>query len=411
MGDHGGASVWDVTAARAEFPALIPAPGRPRLSYLDSASSTLRPRAVLDALAYAHAHLTAGVHRGVYELSQRSTDAYEDARAKVARFFGAQASEIVFVRNTTEALNLVAQAWARPRLRAGDEIVITELEHHSNWLPWQAVARFSGARLVVIPVDASGTVTMDAFAERIGARTRVVALAHVSNVLGVELPVREVVELAHAHGAVVVVDGAQAVPHLAVDVKALGCDFYAASGHKVYGPSGAGVLFGRSERLAEMEPYQVGGGMVASVGAAGATFLDPPQRFEAGTPDVASAIGLGAAVEYLRACDRSALTTHERRVLAYAERVKSVPGVRLLGSPRERVGVLSFVLDGVHPHDLGTVADTHGVAIRTGHHCAQPLLEKLGLGAAARLSVALYNDTDDIDALVDALHHARALFA
>ena len=208
-----------------------------------------------------------------------------------------------------------------------------------------------------------------------------------------------------------VVDGAQAAPHLAVDVGALGCDFYAASGHKLYGPSGAGVLFGRSERLAEMEPHQVGGGMVASVSTAGATFLDPPQRFEAGTPDVASAIGLGAAVEYLRACDRSALATHERRVLAHTERVKSVPGVRLLGSPRERVGVLSFVMDGIHPHDLGTVADTRGVAIRTGHHCAQPLLEKLGLGAAARLSVALYNDTDDIDALVDALHHARELFA
>ena len=406
---------------RKDFPLLEDAGiGKP-LVYLDSAATALRPRAVIDALAHAHAHELASAHRGVHALSRRATDAYEAARARVARFIHAPASEVVFVRGTTEALNLVAECWARPRLRAGDELLVTELEHHSNLLPWQRVARSTGAALVIAPVDDRGRLDLAQFEQRLSPRTRLVACAHVGNVLGVPLALRHLCALVRARSpdAVVVVDGAQAAPHLEIDVAAIGCDFYAFSGHKLYGPSGCGVLWGRSQWLHEMPPYQLGGGMVSGVSLDGARFLEPPYRFEAGTPDVASALGLGAAIDYLCAHDRAALGLHEASLIAYAvDRLRELPGVRLLGAPpadleceSESASLLSFVMDGVHAHDVGTILDGEGIAIRTGHHCAQPLVRRLGVPATARVSVGMYNTRADIDALVGGLQRTREWFS
>jgi cysteine desulfurase/selenocysteine lyase len=383
--------------------------GKP-LVYLDSAASALRPRAVVDALAHAYGHELASAHRGVHALSRRATDAYEAARARAASFIRAPVDEVVFVRGTTEALNLVAECWARPRLRAGDELLVTELEHHSNLLPWQRVARSNGARLVVAPVDDLGRLDLAQFEQRLGRRTRLVACAQVGNVLGDHLPIRQLCELVRARSpdAVVVVDGAQAAPHLEIDVAALGCDFYAFSGHKLYGPSGSGILWGRAEWLQQMPPYQLGGGMALSVSPEDARFAAPPQRFEAGTPDVASALGLGAAIDYLCGYDRAALRLHEASLIAHAiERLRELPGVRVLGaSGGDRAAsagsssLLSFVVDGVHAHDIGTILDGEGIAIRTGHHCAQPLIRRLGVPATARVSVGIYNTRADIDALI-----------
>jgi cysteine desulfurase / selenocysteine lyase len=410
-----------VPAVRQDFPLLDDAGiGKP-LVYLDSAATALRPRAVVDALAHAHGHELASAHRGVHALSRRATDAYEAARARVARFIHAPPSEVVFVRGTTEALNLVAECWARPRLRAGDELLVTELEHHSNLLPWQRVARSVGAGLVVAPVDDFGRLDLTQFEQRLGPRTRLVACAHAGNVLGDVLPVRRLCELVRARSpnAVVVVDGAQAAPHLEIDVAALGCDFYAFSGHKLYGPSGCGILWGRAEWLQEMPPYQLGGGMVAGVTLDDARFLEPPHRFEAGTPDVASALGLAAAIDYLCAHDRAALGLHEASLIAYAiDQLRALPGVRLLGAPHvdleaepESASLLSFVMDGVHAHDVGTILDGEGIAIRTGHHCAQPLVRRLGVPATARVSVGMYNTRADIDALVGGLQRTLEWFS
>jgi cysteine desulfurase/selenocysteine lyase len=394
--------------------------GKP-LVYLDSAATALRPRAVLDALAHAHGHEIASAHRGVHALSRRATDAYEGARARVARFIHAPASEVVFVRGATEGLNLVAECWARPRLRAGDELLVTELEHHSNLLPWQRVARSTGATLMVAPVDDRGRLDLAQFEQRLGPRTRLVACAHVGNVLGDALRLRELCDLVRARspGAVVVVDGAQAAPHLEIDVAAIGCDFYAFSGHKLYGPSGSGILWGRGEWLQEMPPYQLGGGMALSVSLDAARFVPPPHRFEAGTPDVASALGLAAAIDYLCAHDRAALGLHEASLIAYAiERLRELPGVRVLGGPRmdqepgrESASLLSFVIDGVHAHDVGTILDGEGIAIRTGHHCAQPLIRRLGVLATARVSVGMYNTRADIDALMRGLERTLEWFS
>jgi cysteine desulfurase / selenocysteine lyase len=410
---------------RKDFPLLHDAGiGKP-LVYLDSAATSLRPRAVVDALAHAHGHELASAHRGVHALSRRATDAYEAARECAARFIHAPPSEVVFVRGTTEALNLVAECWARPRLRPGDELLVTELEHHSNWLPWQRVARSTGTALVIAPVDDRGQLDLAQFEQRLGPRTRLVACAHVGNVLGDALPLRHLCELVRARSpdAVVVVDGAQAAPHLEIDVAAIGCDFYAFSGHKLYGPSGSGVLWGRAECLQEMPPYQLGGGMVAGVSLDDARFLEPPHRFEAGTPDVASAIGLAAAIDYLGAHDRAALRRHEAALIAYAtDRLRQLPGVRLLGAPGvtleadasadgESASLLSFVMDGVHAHDIGTILDGEGVAIRTGHHCAQPLVRRLGVPATARVSVGMYNTQADIDALVHGLRRTLEWFS
>jgi cysteine desulfurase/selenocysteine lyase len=381
--------------------------GRP-LVYLDSAATALKPRPVIDAVLDAYTRDCANVHRGVHTLADRATTAFEEARGKVARFVNARSPrEVIFVRGTTEAINLVAQCHARPRLRPGDEVLVTELEHHSNLVPWQVVCQQTNARLVVVPVTARGEVEIEAIRQRMTHRTRVVAVAHVSNVLGTVLPVRLISWLAHARGATVVVDGAQAAPHLGADVQDLVCDFYAFSGHKLYGPTGIGVLYGREELLSAMPPYQTGGDMIRSVSFEGTLYQDPPQRFEAGTPDIAGAIGLGAAIDYLQRIGLEPCKEHERKLLDHgAELLGRIPGVRLVGSPPNRVGVLSFVLAGAHAHDIGTVADAHGVAIRTGHLCAQPLLAAYGLPAVARASVGVYSTRDDLEALAEAVMEA-----
>jgi cysteine desulfurase/selenocysteine lyase len=405
--------VFDAQRARADFPALQQRIGKHPLVYLDSAATALKPQSVIDAVSSVYASDCANIHRGVHTLSQRATQRYEDARDKARRFLNAPSvEETIFVRGTTEGINLVAQCYARPRLREGDEILITELEHHSNIVPWQLVTQATGAKLVVAPVNDAGEVTEEAFADKLTARTKVVSFAHVSNALGTILPAKRLVELAKAVGAVVCVDGAQAAPHAPVDVQALGCDFYAFSGHKVYGPTGVGVLFGRRELLDAMVPYQGGGDMIDRVTFAETTWNALPYKFEAGTPHIAGGIGLGAALDYLSALDPDALAAHERDVLAYGTaQLEAVPGLRLVGTAEHKVGVLSFLMDGAHPSDVGTVLDQVGVAVRTGHHCTQPLMDRFGIPATARASMALYSTRADIDALVAGLHLAREMFS
>jgi cysteine desulfurase/selenocysteine lyase len=407
----GATGGFDVERARRDFPILgQELYGKP-LVYLDNAATAQKPRAVIDALRHFYEVDCANVHRGVHTLSARATEAYERSREKARAFLtAADASEIVFVRGTTEAVNLVAQTYGRARLGADDEILITAMEHHSNIVPWQLLCQETGARLRVAPINDAGELLVDEFEALLGPRTRIVSVVHLSNALGTINPVRRIVEMAHRRGAVVVVDGAQAAPHLTVDVQALGCDFYAFSGHKLYGPTGIGVLYGRADLLRELPPYQGGGEMIASVTFERTTYKAPPSRFEAGTPNIADAIGLGAAIDYLQALDRPAVEAHEHAVLAYATRaVRDVPGLRIVGTAREKAGVLSFVFDHIHAHDVGTILDREGVAIRAGHHCTQPLMERLGVTATARASLALYNTTADVDALVAALGKVREL--
>jgi cysteine desulfurase/selenocysteine lyase len=406
------APTWNVEAVRRDFPALAQeVHGRP-LVYLDSAATALKPQAVIDAVTHVYAVDCANVHRGVHLLSQRATLAYEEAREKVRAFVNArEAAEIVFLRGTTEAVNLVAQTLGR-RLRAGDEVLLTGLEHHSNLVPWQMACEATGARLVVADVSDSGEVTVEAFESKLSPATRIVALAHVSNTLGTVLPVKEVARLAHERGAVVVVDGAQSVPHLPIDVQDLDVDFYAFSGHKLYGPTGIGALYGRRSVFEGLPPWQGGGSMIRSVSFEKTTYKGLPDRYEAGTPDIAGAIGLGAAIDYLNAQDSAALAAHEHRLLAHATRVLlQIPGLSLIGTAPQKIGVLSFVVEGIHPHDLGTLVDTEGVAIRTGHHCTQPLMERFGVPATARASIGMYNTEADIDRLAAALRKAKELFS
>ncbi|MGF1466598.1 MAG: SufS family cysteine desulfurase [Sandaracinaceae bacterium] len=402
----------DVEAVRADFPALRQTVHGKPLVYLDSAATALKPQSVIDAVAHYYTHDSANIHRAVHLLSQRATAAYEDARAKVAAFLNAPSKrEVVFLRGCTEGINLVAQAYARPRLAAGDRILLTELEHHSNIVPWQMVAEQTGAEIVVAPIDERGVVTLEAVDERLDERVKIVALSHVSNSLGTVLPVAAIAERAHAVGAAVVVDGAQAAPHLPVDLSTLGADFYAISGHKLYGPTGGGALWGRLELLEAMEPYQGGGDMIRSVSFDGTTYADVPAKFEAGTPDIAAAIGLGAAVDYVTGLGLDRLHHAEQALLAYGtEALRSVEGLTLVGTADDKVGVLSFLLEGAHPHDIGTIVDAEGVAIRTGHHCAQPVMEHFGVPATARASLGLYNTREDIDALVRALLRVREMF-
>jgi cysteine desulfurase/selenocysteine lyase len=400
----------DVARVRADFPALHQqVNGRP-LVYLDNAATTQKPQPVLDALLGFYRRDCANVHRGVHALSQRATDAYEGARETVARFLNARPREIVFTRGTTEAINLVAYSYGS-RLLPGDEILITELEHHSNIVPWQMLAERTGARLRVAPIDDRGEIILEEFQRLLGPRTRIVAVAHVSNALGTVNPVEEICRLAHTYGARVLVDGAQAVPHLAVDVRALDCDFYAFSGHKIYGPTGIGVLFGRWELLEAMPPYQGGGDMIRSVTFEKTLYNDPPYRFEAGTPHIAGAIGLAAAIEYVTRLGLEEIRRHEQQLLEAATRaLEEIPGVRIVGTAAHKAAVVSFVLDGVHPHDVATVLDHEGVAVRAGHHCAQPLMERFGLPATTRASFALYNTLEEVDALARAVRRARELF-
>jgi cysteine desulfurase / selenocysteine lyase len=407
------APALDVAKIRRDFPVFErPSRGK-RLAYLDTGSSAQKPRAVIDAVAEFSGHSYANIHRGVYELSALATQRYEAARERVARFLGAsEAREVVFVRNTTEAINLVAAAWGRANLRAGDEVLITEMEHHANIVPWQVLCEERGARLRVAPILEDGALDMPALERALGERTKLVAVAHVSNVLGTLNPIAQIVRLARARGALVLVDGAQAAPRIPVDVRALGCDFYAFSGHKAYGPSGASALWGRASVLSTMPPYQTGGGMIASVTFEKTTFAPIPERFEAGTPAISEVVGLGVALDYLEALGLAAIERHEAELLAYGtELLSAIPQLRLIGSAPGKLGVLSFVVRGVHPHDLGTILDEEGVAIRAGHHCAQPLHARFGIAASARASLGLYNDREDLDRLAAAVRKAISMFS
>ena len=402
----------DVEAVRRQFPVLgETVNGRP-LVYLDSAASAQKPRAVIDAESAVYERSYANIHRGVHRLSMLATDAYEKARDKVRRFLGAgESREIVLLRGTTEAVNLVAQSWGRRSVGAGDEVLITGLEHHSNIVPWQMLCEQQGATLRSIPMDEHGDLVLDRVDELLTPRTRILAVTHMSNALGTVVPVKELIRRAHAKGVPVLVDGAQAVTHFPVDVQDLDCDFYALSGHKLFGPMGIGVLYGKKAVLEAMPPYQGGGDMILSVTMEKTVYNRVPYRFEAGTPDVAGAVGLGVAIDYLETLGMQAIAAHDRELLAYAEAaLERVPGVRLLGRARERSGVLSFVMEDIHPHDIGTILDREGVAIRTGHHCAQPLMQCLGVAATARASLALYNTREDVDALITGLQKVREVF-
>jgi len=404
----------DVEQIRQEFPALHQTVRRGKqLVYLDNAASSQRPKVVAAAVARYYAEYASNVHRGVHALAERATAAYEGARGEVRQFLNAaDAREIVFTRGTTEAINLVAQSFVRPRLRPGDEILITGMEHHSNIVPWQLVCEATGASLVVVPIDERGELVAGEFERRLSPRTRFASVVWVSNALGTVNPVEALVAAAHERGVPILVDGAQAAPHCTVDVRALGCDFFCFSGHKVYAPGGIGALYGRFEHLEAMPPWQGGGDMILSVTFERTTFNQPPYRFEAGTPNVEGAIGLGTALGWLRGVGLERVAGHEQRLLERATaRLLEIPGLRLIGTARERAGALSFVLDGVHAHDLGTVLDSEGVAIRAGHHCAQPVMAHFGVPATARASFALYNTEAEIEALAMGIAKARDLFA
>jgi cysteine desulfurase / selenocysteine lyase len=403
----------DVARIRADFPILArEIHGRP-LVYLDSAASAQCPLSVLEAVDRYRTSLHANVHRGVHSLSQWATDAFEGARERVRRFLNARSTrEIVFVRGTTEAINLVANSYGRTHLGSGDEVLITHLEHHANIVPWQLVCAATGARLRAAPVLDDGELDLAAFERLLTPRTRLVALAHVSNALGTILPVRRLVQIAHAHGIPVLLDGAQAVPHAPVDVRALDCDFYAFSGHKLYGPTGIGVLYGREALLDAMPPWQGGGDMILSVTLEQSTYNELPWKFEAGTPDISGAIGLAAALDYVDALGLARIAAHEHTLLQLATaRIGALPGVRLIGTAADKAAVLSFTMAGVHPHDIGTILDSEGIAIRTGHHCAMPIMQRFGLPATARASFALYNDAADVERLAAGLERVREVFA
>jgi cysteine desulfurase/selenocysteine lyase len=403
----------DVDAIRRDFPALRRRVYGQPLVYLDNAATTQKPQGVIDRLVRYYSEENANIHRGVHLLSVEATDAYDAAREQVRRFINAvELRAIVFVRGATEAINLVAATYGRARIGAGDEVVISEMEHHSNIVPWQMLCEEKGARLRVIPITDSGELRLDEYERLLNQRTRIVAVAHVSNALGTINPVDEIIRLAHDRGIPVVIDGAQAVAHMAVDVHAMGCDFYAFSGHKVFGPTGIGVLYGRAALLEDMPPYQGGGDMIRSVTFEETHYNDVPYKFEAGTPHIAGVVGLAAAIEYLTSIGLDRVAAHEHELLAYGTAALSeIPGLRLTGTAPRKAGILSFVIDGIHPHDLGTILDRRGVAIRAGHHCCQPLMARLGVPATARASLALYNTRAEIDTLVASLRSAREVFA
>ena len=404
-------TAFDVEAVRTDFPILTrEIHGKP-LVYLDSAASAQKPRAVLDAITHAYADEYANVHRGAYYLSERATVAYEEAREKVRAFINAAgSSEVIFTKGATEAINLVASSFGRTFVSSGDEIVLTVLEHHSNMVPWHLLREATGCVLRYVSVAPDGTVDLKEFEAAIGPRTKLVTIAHVSNVLGTVLPVRNISRLAHDVGAEVLVDGCQGIVHSQVDVQALECDFYAFSGHKLYGPTGIGVLWAREALLESMPPYQGGGDMIETVELSGSTWAPLPAKFEAGTPPIVPAIGLGAAIDYLSGLDQTGLRAHEDAVLAYAmERLMEIPGMRLIGTAPGKVAVQSFAVEGAHPHDIATVLDRSGVCVRAGHHCAQPLMEVMGVPATARASFGIYNTKTEVDALVTALMKAREL--
>jgi cysteine desulfurase/selenocysteine lyase len=407
------AGVLDVGRIREDFPILsqITRSGHP-LVYLDNAATSQKPRPVIDAIAGFYRSGNANIHRGLYELSERASAAVDEARNQVARFLGApSAAEIVFTRGTTEAINLVAQSWGRSTLRSGDEVLVTGMEHHSNLVPWQLVCQQTGARLRAVPITDRGELDLEAFDRLLGGSTRLLAVGHVSNALGTVNPVRELTARAHAKGALVLVDGAQSAPHLPIDVGELGCDFFAFSGHKLYGPTGVGVLYGRAAILAEMPPWQGGGDMIDQVTLEHSTWAAPPARFEAGTPPIAEIVGLAAALDYIESIGLDRIGAWECELLRLATaRIGALPGVRLVGTAPDKAAVLSFLLEGVHPHDLGTILDDQGVAVRAGHHCAQPVMARFGIPATVRASFAFYNTPDEIESLVRGVQRAGDMF-
>jgi len=405
--------IFDVEAARRQFPILTRMVHGKPLTYLDNGASAQRAQCVIDAVDDYERRHHANIHRGVHTLSQEATALYESARDRIARFINARSrSEIIFVRGTTEAINLVAQSYARPILRPGDEVLITHLEHHANIVPWQMVCEQTGATLIVAPMDAHGEVHLDAVVSLMNARTKILACAHVSNALGTILPVRRIVAAARARGITTLVDGAQAISHMPVDVQELGCDFYAFSGHKMYGPTGVGVLYGREQLLDRMPPWQGGGEMILSVTFAKTTYNALPNKFEAGTPNISGGIGLGAAVDFLSGMDLDAAHAHEEALLRHATAtLNKIHGLRIVGTAPEKASLVSFVVDGVHPHDLGTILDEDGIAVRTGHHCAMPVMDFFKVPATARASFAFYNTFDEIDRLAAGIERARKMFA
>lgn len=404
---------FDVEKIRADFPILREqVHGRP-LVYLDNAATSQKPDAVIEAMADYYRYINANIHRGVHLLSERATEAYETARSKVQHFLHAgETHEIVFVRGTTEAINLVAQTYGRQYVERGDDVLITAMEHHSNIVPWQLLCEEKGARLRVAPINEHGELRIEEFEQLLAPRTRIVSVSHVSNALGSINPVKEIVRMARSRNILVLVDGAQAVPHLPVDVQDIGCDFYTFSGHKVYGPTGIGVLYGKAEILEAMPPYQGGGDMITAVTFEKTIYNKVPHKFEAGTPDIAGVIGLGAALAYVDGIGISAIGTHEHDLLAYAtDKVGRIPGVRLVGTAQQKAGVLSFVMEGIHPHDIGTILDQEGIAVRTGHHCAQPVMDRFGIPATVRVSFGLYNTKDEVDALIRGIEVVREMLS
>lgn len=402
----------DVEAIRKDFPVLSQKVHGKPLVYFDNAATSQKPQGVIDTVHRYLSTYNSNIHRGVHDLSERATEAYETGRKKVQQFVNAADScEIVFVRGTTEAINLVAYSFGRKHVEAGDEIVITAMEHHSNIVPWQILCKETGAVLRVVPINDAGELPVDEYEKFLTPRTRLVSVVHVSNSLGTINPVREVIHLAHRHGIPVLVDGAQAAPHLRVDVRDLDCDFYAFSGHKVFGPTGIGVLYGRAELLEAMPPYQGGGDMIKSVTFEKTLYNDLPYKFEAGTPHIAGVIGLGAAIDYVNGVGLERIATYEHELLEHATTALSnIPGLRIIGTAREKASLISFVLDGVHAHDVGTVLDHEGVAIRAGHHCTMPVMQRFGIPATARASLAFYNTKEEIDILVRAIHKAVEMF-
>jgi cysteine desulfurase/selenocysteine lyase len=407
------ARTFDVRRVREDFPILKQKMHGKPLVYLDNAATSQKPQVVIDALLRYYLQDCANIHRGVYLLSERATQAYEEARVKLQGFMNAaEAREIVYVRGSTEGINLVAQTWGRQHIGSGDEILITAMEHHSNIVPWQMLCEEKDARLRVGPINDRGELMMDEFEKLMNDRTRLVSVAHVSNALGTINPVKQIVEMAHARNIPVLVDGAQAAPHLKIDVRTLDCDFYAISGHKLFGPTGIGALYGKAKLLESMPPYQGGGDMILSVTFEKTIYNHIPNKFEAGTPNIAAAIGWGAAIDYLTQIGMENIASYEHALLTYAtEAIGQISGVRLIGTAREKTGVLSFLLEGIHPHDVGTVLDQEGIAVRTGHHCAQPVMERFSVPATVRASLAFYNTKQEINALAAGLEHVKAMFA
>ena len=415
-GDHQPVSnnaPLDAAQVRRDFPVLHQLVNGKPLVYLDNGATSQKPQCVIDALVRYYTTDNANVHRGVHTLSQRATDDYENARSKIRGFLNAASDqEIIYTRGTTESINLVAQTFGKQNIGPGDEIIVSNMEHHSNIVPWQILCEEKGAILRVVPIDDSGELLVDEFEAMLGPRTKLVSITHVSNALGTIVPAKRIVELSHAHGVPVLLDGAQAVPHMQVDVRSLDCDFYVFSGHKLFGPTGIGVLYGKAELLDSMPPYQGGGEMIKSVTFEKTLYADLPYKFEAGTPNIAGAIGLGEAIDYVESLGYDRIMAHEQELLDYGSRaLSSIEGLQIIGTAAHKSGILSFVLNGVHPHDIGTILDIEGIAVRTGHHCAQPVMDRFQIPATARASLAMYNTKEDIDALVLGIDRVLEVFS